>query len=145
MVGGNKPHSLVQGASWWGADYSQTQLSPPNPQKSKLLDQAHALPLDLFPLSVGVGYLINQARMFCLSHAPGLACNRKLIPEKGDLLSYLISFPVSRSQHGGTLQSLALSPGGPGPCHNSICSSSGHHFLMVCCIRSISGSTLHEK
>jgi hypothetical protein len=56
------------------------------------------LPLDLFPSPIGGGSLVNQDRELCFGRIPGLARNRKLALEKGDLLSCLVSLPTSRSE-----------------------------------------------
>jgi hypothetical protein len=60
------------------------------------------VPLDLFPSLVGIDCLVNQAWELRFSRVPGLACNRKLSLEKGDLLSHLASLPMNRSQEGDT-------------------------------------------
>jgi hypothetical protein len=137
IAGGSKPHSLVQGASQWGVDYSQAQFRAPDLQKNNLLDQACTLPLSPFPMLVGVGCPIHQVWEFHLSHVLGLARNYELTLEKHDLPSHLINFPVSRSQQGGTLPGLPLSPGGPRLHLNGGRPHPGHLFLKLHCISSV--------
>jgi hypothetical protein len=76
----------------------------PDLQKRKLLGHGRALPLGLFPPSVGINHLVGQAQELCLSHVPGHNC--KLVLETGDCLNRPIGLPVSRSQQGGTLSGL---------------------------------------
>jgi hypothetical protein len=97
MASNSKLHSLVQGGLRRAADYDQAQLRPSDPQKSKILGQALALPLGLFSLLVGVGCLVNQAWELCFGCVPGLVHNCKLALKKGDLSSSFVSLPASRS------------------------------------------------
>jgi hypothetical protein len=66
--------------------------------KGRLPNQAHALPLGIFSLSVGVSHPIGQAPKFHLGQVSGLAHICKLALKKGALPNRLTSLPISKSQ-----------------------------------------------
>jgi hypothetical protein len=69
----------MQGALRRGANYGQAQLRPSELQKSKLIDQALALLLCLFPSPIGCSHHVHLARELRFGYVPGPACLSGLV------------------------------------------------------------------
>jgi hypothetical protein len=78
VVGGCKPHSLVQGGLWQSASDSPAQLGPSEVQKTKLMDQVLALFLCCYLSLISSGRLVNQAWESLFDCVPGLACSHNI-------------------------------------------------------------------